>query len=114
MDGSGILSAASGATPVSPTSPLSARHAPNGHNKRKRGSMVADSSPGSPGGQDDDTLDLDSKKRQPGVKRACNECRQQKVSHHTHNCDRECDHSNPREQCCIARSVVPAAWHWRN
>ena len=82
MDGSGILSAASGATPVSPTSPLSARHAPNGFNKRKRGSMVADSSPGSIGGQDDDGLDLESKKRQPGVKRACNECRQQKVSHH--------------------------------
>ena len=35
-----------------------------------------ESSPGS--GHDDDEL---SKKRQPGVKRACNECRQQKVSH---------------------------------
>jgi hypothetical protein len=75
----GILSAG-GATPASPTSPLSVRHAPNGSTKRKRDSLVVDSSPGSIGGQDDDGLDNDSKKRQPGVKRACNECRQQKVS----------------------------------
>lgn len=87
MDGSGILSAASGATPVSPASPMSARPGANGYNghKRKRESMVADSSPGSIGGQDEDGLDHDSKKRQPGVKRACNECRQQKVSHHHHD-----------------------------
>ncbi|KAH7368535.1 hypothetical protein B0T11DRAFT_253861 [Plectosphaerella cucumerina] len=74
----GILSAG-GATPASPTSPLSVRHAPNGSTKRKRDSLVVDSSPGSIGGQDDDGLDNDSKKRQPGVKRACNECRQQKL-----------------------------------
>lgn len=74
----GILSAG-GATPASPTSPLSVRHAPNGNIKRKRDSLV-ESSPGSIGGQEDDGLDNDSKKRQPGVKRACNECRQQKVS----------------------------------
>lgn len=45
--------------------------------------MALDSSPGSPDADDDhDGLDgLDGKKRQPGVKRACNECRQQKVSH---------------------------------
>ncbi|KAG7110879.1 Regulatory protein LEU3 like [Verticillium longisporum] len=91
MDGAAILSAAAaagGATPVSPTSPVSARPGntpisigvgPNGV-KRKRNSMVM-SSPGSPAGHDDDTLlDGDPKKRQPGVKRACNECRQQKVT----------------------------------
>ncbi|RXG46939.1 hypothetical protein VDGE_06086 [Verticillium dahliae] len=90
MDGAAILSAAAaagGATPVSPTSPVSARPGntpisigvgPNGV-KRKRNSMVM-SSPGSPAGHDDDTLlDGDPKKRQPGVKRACNECRQQKL-----------------------------------
>lgn len=34
----------------------------------------------SPGSDHDDDNEL-GKKRQPGVKRACNECRQQKVSH---------------------------------
>ena len=38
------------------------------------------SSPGSPDGDDDLAGDHHEKKRQPGVKRACNECRQQKVS----------------------------------
>lgn len=38
------------------------------------------SSPGSPDGDDDLGADHHEKKRQPGVKRACNECRQQKVS----------------------------------
>lgn len=38
------------------------------------------SSPGSPDGDDDLAGDQHEKKRQPGVKRACNECRQQKVS----------------------------------
>lgn len=43
-----------------------------------------DSSPGSPMGGDDEQSLLESdKKRQPGVKRACNECRQQKVSEST-------------------------------
>ncbi|KAJ0303439.1 hypothetical protein COL516b_006442 [Colletotrichum fioriniae] len=70
---------AGGATPVSPTSPMSARHAPNGPPKRKHSSMALDSSPGSNAGHDDDNGEPDSKKRQPGVKRACNECRQQKL-----------------------------------
>lgn len=34
----------------------------------------------SPESEDDGAEGLDEKKRQPGVKRACNECRQQKVS----------------------------------
>lgn len=86
MDGLGIVSAG-GATPVSPASPTNARHAPNGPPKRKHSSMALDSSPGSNVGHDDDNGEPDSKKRQPGVKRACNECRQQKVSHignHSH------------------------------
>ncbi|KAL2756745.1 hypothetical protein ACRALDRAFT_1075586 [Sodiomyces alcalophilus JCM 7366] len=80
MDGSGIVSAG-GATPASPTSPVSALNGSNGAGtKRKRGSMALESDPGSPGGHDDETMEPDSgKKRQPGVKRACNECRQQKL-----------------------------------
>lgn len=43
------------------------------------GGIMADS-PDSDG-DDDGTGDHHEKKRQPGVKRACNECRQQKVRH---------------------------------
>jgi len=67
-------------SPVTPRSPVSSRRG----DKRKRGSFVDhESSPGSDNLDEKyeekyaDTL----KKRQPGVKRACNECRQQKVSH---------------------------------
>lgn len=82
MDGSSMM--AGGAASMSPTSPVSSRHG-HGHAnsngiKRKRSSMAGiGSSPGS----DIDDHDHDAeqeKKRQPGVKRACNECRQQKVS----------------------------------
>lgn len=77
MDGSSIM-AAGGAASMSPTSPISSRH--NGPPKRKRSAGLAglESSPGSFIDHDDDQGD--DKKRQPGVKRACNECRQQKVS----------------------------------
>lgn len=78
MDGSSIH-AAGGASSLSPSSPVSSRHGHGyGHGgpKRKRSSIMGlESSPGSV--NDDDHGD---KKRQPGVKRACNECRQQKVS----------------------------------
>lgn len=80
MDGSTIV-AAGGAASMSPTSPVSSRHGHgngNGHAiKRKRSSMAGIES--SPGSIIDDEHDHE-KKRQPGVKRACNECRQQKVS----------------------------------
>ena len=85
MDGS-AMHGAGGAASLSPTSPVSVRshHAGlNGGQKRKRsagGIGGMESSPGSIMGDDD--LDHSEKKRQPGVKRACNECRQQKVSHH--------------------------------
>lgn len=46
--------------------------------KRKRSGAEFESSPGSQGECDDDDGE---RRRQPGVKRACNECRQQKVSH---------------------------------
>ncbi|KAL2888760.1 Regulatory protein LEU3 [Ceratocystis lukuohia] len=49
--------------------------------KRKRSTMTGmehHSSPGSPGVIDDEHAE-NEKKRQPGVKRACNECRQQKL-----------------------------------
>lgn len=78
------------ASSMSPTSPVSARshglpHASaigaNGAAKRKRSSVgMIGSSPGSVDGDDDLAGDHNEKKRQPGVKRACNECRQQKVS----------------------------------
>ncbi len=84
MDGSPLLAAGGGAS-LSPTSPVSVRSVigPNGI-KRKRSaggpaSFGFDSSPGSVL-NDDDAGDQSEKKRQPGVKRACNECRQQKVS----------------------------------
>lgn len=97
--GAGAASAAQGhgqnggpASSLSPTSPVSVRSqvfahssgvGTNGGAKRKRSSgagvMMGDS-PGSVDGDDDGTGDHHEKKRQPGVKRACNECRQQKVS----------------------------------
>lgn len=63
-------------------SPASARH--NGVRagvKRRRSGAGFESSPGSvdvPEGEGED--EEAERRRQPGVKRACNECRQQKVS----------------------------------
>ncbi|OTA06732.1 Zn2Cys6 transcriptional regulator [Trichoderma parareesei] len=80
MDGSPGLGR--GASSMSPTSPASSRQG-NGMPKRKRsGGMGLESSPGSI--NEDDHGDQHDhgehdKKRQPGVKRACNECRQQKL-----------------------------------
>ncbi|KAF4340597.1 zinc finger transcription factor [Fusarium beomiforme] len=71
---------AGGAASMSPTSPVSSRHGhgnSNGTNKRKRSSMAGVES--SPGSNIDDHDAEQEKKRQPGVKRACNECRQQKL-----------------------------------
>lgn len=69
-----------GALSMSPTSPASSRHG-NGMPKRKRsGGMGLESSPGSINEDDHGDHNDNDKKRQPGVKRACNECRQQKVS----------------------------------
>lgn len=56
----------------------------HGSIKRKRSNGGLDSSPESGMGDEDSTLPEPEKKRQPGVKRACNECRQQKVSFHSH------------------------------
>ena len=67
--------AASGGA-VSPTT--SVRPGTGGSYKRKRSGAEFESSPGS-GGEDNE--DEGERRRQPGVKRACNECRQQKVSH---------------------------------
>ncbi|KAK8103941.1 uncharacterized protein PG998_010974 [Apiospora kogelbergensis] len=78
MDGHSITGAASAS--LSPTSPVSARHGLGSSIKRKRSVGGPDSSPGSGNGMDDDQSLLErEKKRQPGVKRACNECRQQKL-----------------------------------
>ena len=82
MDGQSIV----GAGPVPP----SASHSPispilrHGSIKRKRSNGGLDSSPESGMGDEDSTLPEPEKKRQPGVKRACNECRQQKVSFRSH------------------------------
>lgn len=75
MDGSGV---ARGAASHSPASPTSSRQG-NGIPKRKRSIGVPAHLESSPGSDHDDEHG-DDKKRQPGVKRACNECRQQKVS----------------------------------
>lgn len=60
------------------TSPISAKTIGERGRKRTQDIAVLDSSPGSAEG---DGETIDERKRQPGVKRACNECRQQKVSH---------------------------------
>ncbi|KAI1267783.1 hypothetical protein F5Y18DRAFT_415849 [Xylariaceae sp. FL1019] len=48
------------------------------HGSVKRKRSIVDSSPGSVGDEDHSMMEPE-KKRQPGVKRACNECRQQKL-----------------------------------
>lgn len=63
--------------PSASQSPISPIHR-HGSVKRKRSMTGLDSSPGS-GDEDNSMLDPNDKKRQPGVKRACNECRQQKL-----------------------------------
>ncbi|PFH59933.1 hypothetical protein XA68_11702 [Ophiocordyceps unilateralis] len=95
MDGSSIV-ARGGAASMSPTSPASSRP----KRKRSSGLVAADSSPGSGLDDDDDHDHHDDdhdhaadRKRQPGVKRACNECRQQKlrcdvVQEPFHSCSR--------------------------
>ncbi|KAG6022692.1 hypothetical protein E4U41_002204 [Claviceps citrina] len=74
MDASPIV--ARRAASLSPTSPASPRHGNGGPKRKRSGAVTHESSPGS--ALDDDHGDHD-KKRQPGVKRACNECRQQKL-----------------------------------
>ena len=72
----GLQGAASGGA-TSPTT--SVRPGTGGsYSKRKRSGPDFESSPGSGG---EDIEDDGERRRQPGVKRACNECRQQKVSH---------------------------------
>jgi hypothetical protein len=73
----GVHSVASGGA-TSPT----VRPGTGGSYKRKRSGAEFESSPGSgPEGEEDDHDHDHDRRRQPGVKRACNECRQQKVSH---------------------------------
>ncbi|KAK8150864.1 hypothetical protein G3M48_005959 [Beauveria asiatica] len=76
MDGSSVVRGGSAAQ--SPTSPASSRHG-NGAPKRKRSTGVPAHLESSPGSGNEDELGDADKKRQPGVKRACNECRQQKL-----------------------------------
>ena len=71
-------------------SPVSERHATSGISNRKRNASLAglDSSPGtveSPEADASDDAHHEDRRKQP-VKRACNECRQQKVSHHGPRC----------------------------
>lgn len=76
MDGQGIIGVGGHGQA---SSPISSRNG-NGGGKRKRNGMDFESSPGSGGENEDDDGE---RRRQPGVKRACNECRQQKVSHNS-------------------------------
>ncbi|KID89583.1 C6 zinc finger domain protein [Metarhizium guizhouense ARSEF 977] len=71
MDGSPIV-ARRGAS-LSPTSPIS------GPKRKRSGPVKHESSPGSALEDDHGDHGDHDKKRQPGVKRACNECRQQKL-----------------------------------
>ncbi|RYO78471.1 hypothetical protein DL766_008651 [Monosporascus sp. MC13-8B] len=77
MDGHSVVGAV--------TVPPSASHSPispvlrHGSIKRKRSNGGLDSSPGSGIGDEETPGGEPEKKRQPGVKRACNECRQQKL-----------------------------------
>ncbi|KXJ91327.1 hypothetical protein Micbo1qcDRAFT_134702 [Microdochium bolleyi] len=74
MDGRALAGMGGPSASQSPISPM-ARH---GSMKRKISTTGLESSPGS-GDEDHSMLDPNDKKRQPGVKRACNECRQQKL-----------------------------------
>lgn len=74
VQGVGANAVSGGAS--SPTTSI--RPGTGGSYKRKRSGIEFESSPGS-GGEDNE--DEAERRRQPGVKRACNECRQQKVSH---------------------------------
>lgn len=76
MDGHVVVGGGAPSAPsMSPTSPRSLHH----HDSFKRKRSTVESSPGSLIDEDQSALEPE-KKRQPGVKRACNECRQQKVS----------------------------------
>jgi hypothetical protein len=76
MDGQIGVGGVGGHGPAS--SPVSARGGFGGA-KRKRSGTEFDNSPGTGGDEDHDEEEAE-RRRQPGVKRACNECRQQKVS----------------------------------
>ncbi|KAI1408972.1 hypothetical protein F5Y13DRAFT_171234 [Hypoxylon sp. FL1857] len=78
MDGHTVVGAVS-APSTSPTSPVSVHRHGSMKRKRSEGGIGVDSSPGSVIGEEDHSLAEPEKKRQPGVKRACNECRQQKL-----------------------------------
>lgn len=65
------------------SSPSSARNGVVGVAKRKRSGAGFESSPGSVDVVENEE-DEAERRRQPGVKRACNECRQQKVSQLIH------------------------------
>ncbi|KAI2603882.1 uncharacterized protein GGS25DRAFT_515770 [Hypoxylon fragiforme] len=78
MDGHTVVGAVS-APSTSPTSPVSLHRHNSMKRKRSEGGLGIDSSPGSVIGDDDPSMAEPEKKRQPGVKRACNECRQQKL-----------------------------------
>ncbi|KAI0810347.1 hypothetical protein GGR55DRAFT_695537 [Xylaria sp. FL0064] len=75
MDGHVVVGGAPSAPSMSPTSPMSLHR----HDSVKRKRSTVESSPGSIGDEDHSLIEPE-KKRQPGVKRACNECRQQKPS----------------------------------
>ncbi len=75
----------------SPTT--SVRPGTGGSYKRKRSGIEFESSPGSQG---EDNEEEAERRRQPGVKRACNECRQQKVSHYV---EEEEEEEEERTEC---------------
>ncbi|KAI1333544.1 hypothetical protein F5Y15DRAFT_410269 [Xylariaceae sp. FL0016] len=78
MDAHNVQAAVS-APSMSPTSPMSIHRHGSIKRKRSTGGQLDDSSPASDNENEDHSMIEPEKKRQPGVKRACNECRQQKL-----------------------------------
>lgn len=78
MDAQGGVGVIGGGGHGGASSPTSVRNGTSANAKRKRSGAGFDSSPGSVDVAENEE-DEAERRRQPGVKRACNECRQQKV-----------------------------------
>ncbi|TVY32465.1 Regulatory protein [Lachnellula subtilissima] len=101
MDGQGSM--IHGVT--SPTT--SARPGTANSTKRKRSGLDFESSPGTGGEADDDGLERHTP-RQPGVKRACNECRQQKLK-----CDVQQDPFHACSRCTRLKLTCKIDHHFK-
>ncbi|KAL3425406.1 C6 transcription factor [Phlyctema vagabunda] len=76
MDTHNMMSTAGGASSPTTSNRPGTGTGGGSYNKRKRSGVEFESSPGSGGEAEEEEAE---RRRQPGVKRACNECRQQKL-----------------------------------